>query len=276
MFNCGITGSTGILGRYIIKSLKFNFIIFKGDITKKKVVENWIKLNNFDFILHLAAIVPTKDVEKNYKQAKKINYIGTKNLVDSLIKYNKRIKNFFFASTSHVYRIQNKQIKIDENQKLKPYSKYGKTKMLAENYLTKRLNKNKINYCIGRIFSYTDPKQDKSFIVPGLFHKIKKSKKKLITFKGLNHFRDFLSIKDISNAIKILCQKKKTGIYNIGSSKELHLETVAKIFCKKLNKKTFFKRKSSNFTYLISNNIKLCKTGWKPKDNFIKELNKFK
>ena len=92
----------------------------------------------------------------------------------------------------------------------------------------------------------------------------------------MDHFRDFLSIKDVSNAILILCQKNKTGIYNIGSSKEFHLETIAKIFCKRLNKKTFFKRKSSNFTYLISNNSKLCKIGWKPKDNFIKELNKFK
>ncbi len=38
MLNCGITGSTGILGSNVIKNLKFNFIIFKGDITKKKAV----------------------------------------------------------------------------------------------------------------------------------------------------------------------------------------------------------------------------------------------
>ena len=95
MFNCGITGSTGILGSNIIKDLKFNFIIFKGDITKKKVVENWIKSNEFDFILHLAAIVPTKDVENNYRYAKKVNYNGTKNLVDSIIRYKKKLKVFF-------------------------------------------------------------------------------------------------------------------------------------------------------------------------------------
>ena len=276
MYKCGITGATGILGSHIVKKIKFNFIIFKGDITKKKLVENWIKSNNFDFIIHLAAIVPTKDVEDDYKYAKKVNFNGTKNLVDSLIKHKKKPKNIFFASTSHAYKVHNKFFKIDESQKVEPHSKYGKTKVLAENYLKKKFKKAKISFCIGRIFSYTNPKQNKSFLAPSLFYKIKKSKKKLITFKGLNHFRDFLSINDISNAIRILCLKKITGVYNIGSGKKLHLEKIARIFCKKFNKKSYFINKSSSFTYLISNNRKLCKLGWKPKNNFLKELNKFK
>ena len=276
MLNCGITGSTGILGGNIIKNLKFNFIIFKGDITKKKVVENWIKSNEFDFILHLAAIVPTINVENNYKYAKKVNYSGTRNLVDALVKYKKKVKSIFFASTSHVYKIQNKDLRINENQRLEPYSKYGKTKLLAENYFRETLKNNKIKYCIGRIFSYTDPRQNKTFLVPGLFCKIKKSNKQVINFKGLNHYRDFLSIKDIITAIKILCLKKKTGTYNIGSGKKVNLETIATIFCKKLNKKAFFLKGSNDFTHLVSNNQKLCKIGWKPKYNFINELNKFK
>ena len=276
MLNCGITGSTGILGGNIIKNLKFNFIILKGDITKKKVVENWIKSNEFDFILHLAAIVPTINVENNYKYAKKVNYSGTRNLVDALVKYKKKVKSIFFASTSHVYKIQNKDYRIDENHKLEPYSKYGKTKLLAENYFRENLKKNKIKHCIGRIFSYTDPKQNNSFLTPGLFNKIKKSNKKIINFKGLNHYRDFLSIKDIINAINILCLKKKTGTYNIGSGKKVNLESIARIFCKKFDKKPIFSRNSNDLTHLISNNQKLCKIGWKPKVNFIKELNKFK
>tara|TARA_B100001057_G_scaffold49762_1_gene44341 strand:- start:158 stop:988 length:831 start_codon:yes stop_codon:yes gene_type:complete len=276
MYRCGITGATGILGSHIIKKIKFNFVIFKGDITKKKLVDNWIKLNNFDFIIHLAAIVPTKDVEKDYKYAKQVNYNGTKNIVDSLIKYSRKPKNIFFASTSHVYKVGKKFLKIDENQKVEPYSKYGKTKILAENYLKKKLKKAKINYCIGRIFSYTSPEQNKSFLTPGLFYKIKKSKKKIITFKGLEHFRDFLSINDITNAIRILCIKKRRGIYNIGSSKKFHLELIAKIFCKKFKKKASFTKSSRNFTYLISNNQKLSKLGWKPKNSFIEVLNKFK
>ena len=101
MYRCGITGATGILGSKIIKKIKFNFVIFKGDITKKKLVDNWIKSNNFDFIIHLAAIVPTKDVEKDYNYAKKVNYNGTKN-----IKKNQKI---FFLPQHHMY------IKLERN-----------------------------------------------------------------------------------------------------------------------------------------------------------------
>ena len=37
MLKCGITGSTGNLGKSFIKNnKKFKFIKFKGDITKKK------------------------------------------------------------------------------------------------------------------------------------------------------------------------------------------------------------------------------------------------
>ena len=74
----------------------------------------------------------------------------------------------------------------------------------------------------------------------------------------------------------VLCIKKGTGIYNIGSGKKFHLETIAKIFCKKFNKKASFINSSRSFTYLISDNKKLIKLGWKPKNSFINELNKFK
>ena len=131
------------------------------------------------------------------------------------------------------------------------------------------MKKEKINYCIGRIFSYTSQNRISHFFTPGLFYKIKKSRQKTITFEGLKHFRDFLSINDIINAIRILCIKKGTGIYNIGSSKKFHLETIAKFFAKNL-KKSFFIKSSKSFTYLISDNKKLIKLGWNPKNSFIR------
>ena len=81
MYSCGITGHSGILGKSIQKKLSFRFIKFNGDITNIKDVEKWISKNNFDYMIHLAAIVPTAIAEKNYLKSKKVNYIGTKNLV---------------------------------------------------------------------------------------------------------------------------------------------------------------------------------------------------
>ena len=111
MLRCGITGSTGNLGKTLLKNKKFHFIKFKENITKKKLIDRWVRKNNFDILIHLAAIVSTREVNYNYKKALKVNFSGTKNLVDSLKKNKKNIKWFFFASTSHVYPYQKKKLK---------------------------------------------------------------------------------------------------------------------------------------------------------------------
>ena len=95
-FNCGITGHTGVLGSELIKKNNtIKFIRFYGDIANKKHVKDWLVKRNINIIFHLAAIVPTKIVKKEPKKANKVNYLGTKILIDELIKL-KKIKWFFF------------------------------------------------------------------------------------------------------------------------------------------------------------------------------------
>ena len=95
-FNCGITGHTGVLGSELIKKNNtIKFIKFYGDITNKKHVNDWIIKSDINIVFHLAAIVPTEIVKKEPKKANKVNYLGTKILIDELIK-SKKIKWFFF------------------------------------------------------------------------------------------------------------------------------------------------------------------------------------
>ena len=275
MYRCGITGHSGVLGKSIQKNLNFNYIKFNGDITKIKDVEKWVSKNKFDYLIHLAAIVPTSVVDKDFLKSKRVNYVGTKNLINSLIKFRKDIKFFFFSSTSHVYNSKNKFYKLSEKSVTKPYSKYGKTKLLAENFIKKKLKRIKIKYCIGRIFSFTHQNQDTSFVVPNLFKKIKKSKGKDNVLKDLNHFRDFISVNDICSAIELIIKKEVTGVINIGTGKKIRLSKIADFFGKKFKKRIIIKS-NKNPTYLISNNEKLKRNGWKPKEDFFKELRMFK
>ena len=185
MIKCGITGSTGILGTEIIKNLPYKFIRFKGNITSISDIKKWLDENNFHIIIHLSSIVPVNEVNKNYLYAKRVNYIGTKNLVDLILKSKTKPSWFFFASTSHVYKTTKNLKKISETSKNSASSRYGHTKKLAENYIRNQLKSKKIKYCIGRIFSFTHKNQKKSFVVPSLYLKIKFNKK--IILKNLNH-----------------------------------------------------------------------------------------
>ena len=106
--NCGITGHTGVLGSELLKE-NLNFVKFKGDITKKNDLKNWLKNKKIDIIFHLAAVVPTNIVKKKFQYANKVNYLGTKFLIDEIIKNKIKIKWFFFSSTSHVYAFSKKK-----------------------------------------------------------------------------------------------------------------------------------------------------------------------
>ena len=258
----GITGSSGSLGKELLKRIKLKKIYkFKGRLENKKKIIHWIKKNNFDCIIHLAAIVPINIVNKNKQKALKINYFATKNLVDSIKKYSKKKIWFFYSSTSHVYKIGNNKKKEIEKTKASTY--YGKTKELSEKYLLK--NKKYLFICIGRIFSYTSKTQKNYYLIPNLIKKFK-TKKKFIVFKNLNHYRDFLSIEDITSAIKLLMKKKATGIYNICSSKKIHLIDLVKSINRNYNKNIIF-LSNTKPTNLIGYNKKLKKLGWNCKNN---------
>ena len=266
MINCGITGHRGNLGKkFQVVAKNFKFKKFKGDIRKVKDVEEWIEKENFDLIIHFAAIVPISVVNKKYNDAIKVNYLGTKNLVDAILKHRTNLKWFFYSSTSHVYKYSKKKIK--ESSKLEPISRYGKTKLMGENYIIKKLKNKKIKFCIGRIFSIIDNK-NKEFFLKGLIRKIK-VKDKLIKIENLNHYRDFVSTDQVSKAILLLWRKKHHGIINIASGKKTNLKDIARVFAKKNKKKIFFNNNVA--TSVLANIKKLKKYGWRQDNlNFVR------
>ena len=108
--------------------------------------------------------------------------------------------------------------KIKETFLKKPISYYGKTKLYAEKNFIK-LKKRKIKVCIGRIFSTANNSQRANYLVPDLKRRIKNAKKK-IKLENLNHYRDFISIKDIVKILKYFMKNEVKGVYNISSAKK--------------------------------------------------------
>ncbi len=254
----GITGSTGFIGREIIKNKLGKFKRFNGNLKNKNDVYKWIKENKFETLFHLASLVSVKEANKNYVEAKNINFIGTKHIIDAIIKFNPGLKWFFFTSSAHVYKISKKNKLLTENSRIKPFSKYGKTKLLAERYIIKKLGQKKIPYCIVRIFNIADKNQSKTFFYKSAIKKIKKSKSKEVKFENIDHYRDFINLKYLIKIIKKIYAKKITGIYNLGSGKKTHLINMVELLCKRYTKKLNI-IKSNNRTYLIANISKLKK-----------------
>ena len=238
MIKVGITGSSGILGQSLTKLLKkkkFKLIYFKKNILSKKEVELWIHKNQFNIIIHLAALVPVQQAILNLKTSKNINFKGTKYLVDAINRFQKKKNYFFFSSTSHVYNFSDKKNK--ETSKLKGISKYGKTKIHAENYIIK--NNKKYDYCIGRISSLVSENQKDSFLLINLIKKGKKNKK--IFFKNSNIKRNFIYVEDVSKIIIKLINKKIFGIINISSNNETSMQSIIQFLIEKYKFKISYK-----------------------------------
>lgn len=263
----GLTGAGGNLGKRFQTLFNKKLLIkkFKGNIKKKNDIKDWLNKNNFKAVIHFAAIVPTKKVKENYKEAIKVNYNGTKNLVDCIISYKPNLEWFFYASTSHVYSEARK--KIRENDKKLFFSKYGKSKYLGEKEITKGLKKKDIPYVIGRIFSVIDNKE-KTSLFNNLKNKLIKNKKKEVVLKYLNHYRDFLSTDEICQIIFKLYRKKYSGIINIASGKKIYLKNIAINLAKKNKKKLKFKD-SKKSTCLVADISKLKKLKIHKKKFFI-------
>ena len=260
----GLTGSTGLLGQSLKKKLRklnnYKLNCYKGDITNKSQLKKWFKVNSFCYVIHLAAIVPVKKVNKNINFAKKVNIGGTKNIINEINK-KKSIKWFFFSSSSHVYQFNNKEVR--ETSIKKPFSIYGKTKLEAEKFIEKKINK-KIKFCIGRIFSLEGKNKDDSYFLPGLLKKIRKNK---VIEIDLNQFRDFIHVDDVAGAIVILLKKEQVGIYNIASGKKTRFYELINLFSKLLKRKIKFKNtvsKVSNSSYADIYKIKKA-INWKVK-----------
>jgi UDP-glucose 4-epimerase len=252
----GITGGSGVLGQLLISYLKNKYKVseFRGDVRSKSQLRSWIKNSNFDYIFHLAAIVPVSKVIRDPLLAYSVNVLGTINLLNELLKTKKKIW-FFYASTSHVYKSKNSL--ISEKDKVQPTTLYGYTKWMAEKICADVALKSNIDLCCGRIFSFYHYKQDESYLFSSARKKIRESKDGNIYVENANNIRDFLKAEDVVKIIYKLFRKKYQGTINIASGKRISIKNfIQKQTKKKINILT---NKNYKKSILVANVNKLKK-----------------
>jgi len=303
--NILITGGTGYLGSHLIsklinknnifildktknllkiKNVKKNCRYYPGLISYKNLKKNFCN-KKIDLVIHLAGILK----QKTFKKEK---YLNDVNATISLLKYLKKfkIKYFIYASSCDVYG-NTKNIKVSENTKCKPISKYAKNKYFTEKKIRSHLKDTNTKYLILRIFNIIG--EDLSIAKENIFKKndlisnIIKSynNNKKFNLYGYNCntidgtcVRDYLSINKFIIIVSMLISKLRiieSTIINIGSSLGLTNLGIIKKVENSFNVKILYnryKKKKYDPTYLVSNNNKLKKI-LKLKNIFFKSEN---
>ncbi len=247
----------------------FNFI--KSDINKKKLSKKF--LNQFDFIIPLAALVGAPLCDKNKKLALETNVYFIKRLVNSI---NDNVK-VIYPTTNSGYGIGEKNKFCTEETPLKPISLYGKTKTDAEKIIMRR--KNSISFRLATVFGYSY--RMRTDLLVNFMTKEAVDKKKLTIFEPYFR-RNFVHINDVVDAFIFALknfQSLRGNVYNLGlSSANITKIELAKSI-KKVVKNLNIKIDKNGFDpdkrdYIVSND-KIEKKGFKAStdlDTGIREL----
>tara|TARA_B100001057_G_C22682423_1_gene884288 strand:- start:27 stop:995 length:969 start_codon:yes stop_codon:yes gene_type:complete len=261
------------------KYKKFSF--FKIDLSNYKKLNNIVKKNKINIIIHLAAQAGVRDSTKYPQTYFKSNLEGFFNILE--ISRDNKIKHLIFASTSSVYG-NSKKFPLNENVRTdQPLSFYAATKKSNEvmahsySYIYKLP-------CTGvRFFTVYGPfgRPDMALFK---FTKNIINNHSIELFNNGRHLRDFTYVDDIVDGIYSLINKqsKKTipyEIFNIGNGTPKKLLDYLKYIEKSLKKKSKTKILPIQVGDVVkthSNINKLKKyTGYKPKTNIKIGIEKF-
>lgn len=234
--NVAITGGSGFLGRYVVKTLidvGYNPIILTRrnlnslgikcetrltDYSKTDLVE---KLSGIDAVVHLAAKRGSQGLISEFHD----NEILTQNLYDACLELG--IRNIVYASTISVY----------SNEDLLPWTEkilpnpdlmYGVSK-LANEHIGNIYSRKKGLYIKNLRFAHLFGFNEKNnYMINRFFRQAYHREQLLLNTKSVAK-REFLYAKDAAKAV--LCalkQETTSGTFNIGSGEALTNYEVAK------------------------------------------------
>lgn len=221
-----------ILSKGNTRQVNCDFTFIKVDITDKKSLKI-IEDKKFDYVIHGASL--NEHFNPDYStNALLVNSLGTKNLIESLIK--NRPKKFIYLSTFHVYGLLTG--KITETTECKPSSDYGLTHLFAEHYVKMLCSQNDMQFTIIRLTNcYGAPKTlttDKWYLVFNDFVKSAFLDGKINITGDPSAVRDFVWLGDICYVIKALLSSagQLQTVYNLGSKFVFSNYELAKIIKK--------------------------------------------
>lgn len=188
------------------------------DITKIGDIQAVIDKVLPDAVIHLAGISFVG--ESNTALFYDVNVIGTKNLLDALLKAQCPLQKVILASSATVYGNQHKEV-LDESMCPHPINHYGISKLAMEYMASTYFEK--LPIIIVRPFNYTGIGQGEHFLIPKIV-KHYREKQKCIELGNLEVAREFNDARDIVDwYIALLKSEAKGTVVNLCSGKAISL-----------------------------------------------------
>lgn len=173
--------------------------------------------NDYDCIIHLAAITSLPDCENNSLEAIKTNTLGTMNILECAKKWS--VPHVIFASTSAVYE-NNKEDVFTENLQTNPRLWYSLSKKMAEEICESYRINYGMNITTLRFFNVFGPRQDIYRKNPPLLNYLVKQLQignSPILHSDGQQKRDYIHVDDVVQLIEICIRNQVNDTFNVCS-----------------------------------------------------------
>jgi nucleoside-diphosphate-sugar epimerase len=220
-----ITGSSGFVGQNIIKYFNNIYLIYRFS------KNNEININQ-DVVLHLAGKAHDLKNISNSSEYYQVNTELTKTVFDSFLSSNSKV----FITLSSVKAVADKvEDDLTEEHIANPTTDYGKSKLLAEQYiLSKKIPDGKRIYILRPCMIHGPGNK-------GNLNLLYKLASKGIPWPlgAFENKRSFCSIDNLTYIIKELIEREDipSGVYNVADDEPLSTNDVISILAESQNKK---------------------------------------
>jgi len=249
-----ITGGTGFVGKNLIRYLNA-YQINVEIMTRKQITSNdYAQINRCDFVVHLAGKAHDLKKTSNPDEYYQVNFELTKRLYDTFLKSD--AKTFVFVSSVKASADSVDDV-LTEDTVANPQTHYGKSKLMAEEYIQSQPLPVGKSYYILRPCMIHGPGNR------GNLNLLYKFVQKGIPYPlaAFHNRRSFLSVENLCFVILNLIQKDvSSGIYNVSDDEALSTNEVVSILARSLNRNPKLWAISSNlirFVARIGDYIKL-------------------
>lgn len=234
MMNLHLTGATGFVGKNLLSYLKNDEFLCKAITRTQLLNADQLDLNGCNAIIHLAG--KAHDLKKTADEAEyfSVNYELTKKLYDTFLSSDAKI--FIFISSVKAAADSIDHV-LTEAHIPNPQTAYGKSKLLAEEYIQAQTLPAGKTYYILRPCMIHGPGNKGNLNL--LYQFVQKGiPYPLAAFKNE---RSFLSVSNLCFVIKKLLRHHiESGIYNVADNQALSTSSVVEILAKASGKKPKF------------------------------------
>jgi len=187
-----------------------------------------------NYIIHLAAQGSVTASLADFVFDADINIKGSLKVIEMAKIFN--VKKIIFASSAAVYG-EPKQLPIDVGHELNPLSPYGLSKLTVEKYLNLIANNFGLNYSILRfsnVYGVNQRTDNEGGVISIFIDNILKGSPPTIYGNG-NQTRDFISVRDVSEAIIQSIYHGNRSVFNISTNKAVTINEVVKLIAQLLD-----------------------------------------